>query len=183
MLTREADIPWQGDDMVRLPDQPPIRVRELGPRSLDEVPLDEIAELVKLIRGARGTSDPTELKVEKMLRSAIRERTGVLGQHALDTEPEHLVGMLGRPGERLTVDDWSRTAGLIEGYRERWRVAPDRLFADFKNPTRYSVAAGQASLGLPSREYYLSDDPKMVALRAAYRNYIVTIEKLAGRAD
>jgi dethiobiotin synthetase len=61
-LTREADIPWQGDDMVRLPDQPPIRVRELGPRSLDEVPLDEIAELVKLIRGVRGTSDPTELK-------------------------------------------------------------------------------------------------------------------------
>jgi dethiobiotin synthetase len=61
-LTREADIPWQGDDMVRLPDQPAVRVRELGPRSLDEVPLDEIAELIKLIRGARGTSDPTELK-------------------------------------------------------------------------------------------------------------------------
>jgi dethiobiotin synthetase len=61
-LTREADIPWQGGDMVRLPDQPAVRVRELGPRSLDEVPLDEIAELVKLIRGARGTGDPTELK-------------------------------------------------------------------------------------------------------------------------
>jgi hypothetical protein len=61
-LTREADIPWQGEDMVRLPDQPAVRVRELGPRTLDEVPLDEIAELVKLIRAARGTSDPMELK-------------------------------------------------------------------------------------------------------------------------
>jgi hypothetical protein len=61
-LTREADIPWQGDDMIRLPDQPAVRVRELGPRSLDEVPLDEIAELVKLIRASRGTSDPAELK-------------------------------------------------------------------------------------------------------------------------
>jgi dethiobiotin synthetase len=61
-LTREADIPWQGDDMVRLPDQPAVRVRDLGPRSLDEVPLDEIAELVKLIRTAHGTSDPTDLK-------------------------------------------------------------------------------------------------------------------------
>jgi hypothetical protein len=61
-LTREGDIPWQGDDMVRMPDQPPVRVRELGPRSLDEVPLDEIAELVRLIRGSRGTGDPTELK-------------------------------------------------------------------------------------------------------------------------
>jgi AAA domain len=61
-LTREAEIPWQGDDMVRLPDQPAVRVRELGPRSLDEVPLDEIAELVRLIRNSRGTSDPTGLK-------------------------------------------------------------------------------------------------------------------------
>ena len=61
-LTREADIPWQGDDMVRLPDQPAVRVRELGPRSLDEVPLDEIAELVKRIRSSRGDADATELK-------------------------------------------------------------------------------------------------------------------------
>jgi endothelin-converting enzyme/putative endopeptidase len=51
---------------------------------------------------------------------------------------------------------------------------------DFKNPTRYSVSANQATLGMPSREYYLSDDAKMAAHRAAYRNYIVTIQKLAG---
>jgi hypothetical protein len=61
-LTRDADIPWQGDDMVRLPDQPAVRVRELGTRTLDEVPLDEIAALVNLLRAARGTDDPTELK-------------------------------------------------------------------------------------------------------------------------
>ena len=61
-LTREEEIPWQGGDMVRLPDQPAVRVRELGPRSLDEVPLDEIAELVKLLRSSRGSADPTELK-------------------------------------------------------------------------------------------------------------------------
>src|SRR4051794_22253464 len=52
-LTREADIPWQGDDMVRMPDQPAVRVRELGPRTLDEVPLDEIAELARLIRSSQ----------------------------------------------------------------------------------------------------------------------------------
>jgi dethiobiotin synthetase len=61
-LTREADIPWQGDDMVRLPDQPAVRVRELGSRSLDEVPLDEIAELVNLIRAARRITEATEMK-------------------------------------------------------------------------------------------------------------------------
>jgi endothelin-converting enzyme/putative endopeptidase len=52
--------------------------------------------------------------------------------------------------------------------------------ADFKNPDRYSAFASQARLGLPSREYYLEDSAKMKAHRAAYRDYIITIEKLAG---
>jgi putative endopeptidase len=51
---------------------------------------------------------------------------------------------------------------------------------NFKNPDAYAVFAGQATLGLPSREYYLEDNAKMKAHRAAYRDYIVTIEKLAG---
>jgi len=51
---------------------------------------------------------------------------------------------------------------------------------DPKHPEVYTVGASQATLGMPSRDYYLSNDPKMVAHRAAYRNYIVTIEKLAG---
>src|SRR5438477_12299436 len=51
---------------------------------------------------------------------------------------------------------------------------------NFKNPNVYAVFAGQATLGLPSREYYLEDNAKMKAHRAAYRDYIVTIQKLAG---
>jgi endothelin-converting enzyme/putative endopeptidase len=51
---------------------------------------------------------------------------------------------------------------------------------DFKNPDVYSAFAGQARLGLPSREYYLDGSAKMKAHRTAYRDYIVTIEKLAG---
>jgi endothelin-converting enzyme/putative endopeptidase len=51
---------------------------------------------------------------------------------------------------------------------------------DFKHPETYTAGASQATLGMPSRDYYLSDDAKSVAHRAAYRNYIITIEKLAG---
>ena len=51
---------------------------------------------------------------------------------------------------------------------------------DFKTPTRYSAIASQATLGLPGREYYLNNDAKMVGFRAAYRNYIRTIQHLAG---
>jgi dethiobiotin synthetase len=62
MLTPESEIPWQGDDLVRLPDTPSVRVRELGPRVLEEVPLDEVAELVGRIRTQRGLTDPAEIK-------------------------------------------------------------------------------------------------------------------------
>ena len=62
VLTRKEDIPWQDDDLVRLPDTPPVRVRELGPRTLEEVPLDEIAELAGRLRAARGIDDPMEMK-------------------------------------------------------------------------------------------------------------------------
>ena len=62
VLTRRDEIPWQDDDLIRLPDTAAVRVRELGPRTLEEVPLDEIAELVKRLRAARGIEDPTEMK-------------------------------------------------------------------------------------------------------------------------
>jgi hypothetical protein len=46
-LQRAEDAPWQGEDVLRLPDTPPVVVRELGPRELVEVPLEEVAELMR----------------------------------------------------------------------------------------------------------------------------------------
>ena len=59
---RRDEIPGQDDDMVRMPDTPPVRVRELGPRTLEEVPLDEIAELMRRLRSARGIAGESDLK-------------------------------------------------------------------------------------------------------------------------
>jgi dethiobiotin synthetase len=52
VLTKRDEIPWQDDDLVRMPDTPAVRVRELGPRTLEEVPLDEVAELMRRLRPA-----------------------------------------------------------------------------------------------------------------------------------
>ena len=41
----------------------------------------------------------------------------------------------------------------------------------------------QGGLGLPEREYYLSNDPEMAELRTAYRAYIERVLTLAGIAD
>jgi hypothetical protein len=57
-LIRADEVPWQGDDVVRAPDSPAVVVRELGPRELVEVPLDEVAELMRRLRAAGHTGDP-----------------------------------------------------------------------------------------------------------------------------
>ncbi|MBC3766141.1 M13 family metallopeptidase [Neptunicella marina] len=41
----------------------------------------------------------------------------------------------------------------------------------------------QGGLGLPEREYYLSDDPKMQEIRSEYKKYIVTLLTEAGIED
>jgi dethiobiotin synthetase len=61
-LVGRDEIPWQDDDVVRLPDAPPIRVRELGPRTLDEVPLDEVAELARRLGATAPGADPAAMK-------------------------------------------------------------------------------------------------------------------------
>lgn len=61
-LTPADEVAGQGDDVVRAPDAPPVRVRELGPRDLTEVPLTEIAELMRRLRAAHTATRPRELK-------------------------------------------------------------------------------------------------------------------------
>jgi predicted metalloendopeptidase len=54
---------------------------------------------------------------------------------------------------------------------------------DLKNPDRYSVAISQSRLGLPDRDYYLKDDPKLKEIRDKYVAYISQMLTLGGVAD
>ena len=54
---------------------------------------------------------------------------------------------------------------------------------DQDDPTRYTAYAGQARLGLPTRDYYLLTGDKYVSIRKAYRQYIIDLGKLAGLSD
>src|ERR1700761_1236714 len=62
---------------------------------------------------------------------------------------------------RADVDAENNTNFFTENLFGLW-VAP--AFAD---PDHYAAYLMQGGLGLPDREYYLSDNPKMVAIRAA----------------
>jgi putative endopeptidase len=54
------------------------------------------------------------------------------------------------------------------------------ISTDADDPTRYMVDAGQARLGLPTRDYYLLTGEKYEAIRRAYCAYLITLQELAG---
>lgn len=54
---------------------------------------------------------------------------------------------------------------------------------DLNRPTRNVPYLMQGGLGLPDRDYYLSDKPEMAEIRAAYRAYLTQLMTLAGLSD
>lgn len=89
-LTTAQEAPEQGDDLLRLPDSPSVRVRELGPRALEEVPLDEVAELIRRLRAARSVTGAEAVK-----RSVL----GAYGLVRLTTRADEYLGLaLARAG-------------------------------------------------------------------------------------
>ena len=51
---------------------------------------------------------------------------------------------------------------------------------DSKISTQYAVGMGQGGLTLPDRDYYLKDDGRSKAIRAAYQTYQVNVLKMLG---
>jgi putative endopeptidase len=54
---------------------------------------------------------------------------------------------------------------------------------DAKRPDVYTIYADQAGLGMPDRDYFLSDDAKFVAMREKYLEYVNDLLGLAGRKN
>lgn len=52
VIAREGATTIENDDVLRPAGSPPVRVRELGPRTLEEVPRDEVAALMRRLRDA-----------------------------------------------------------------------------------------------------------------------------------
>jgi endothelin-converting enzyme/putative endopeptidase len=76
-------------------------------------------------------------------------------------------------------------AGLIDLFATPGFPSPVgmTIFSDLKDPKTYSVYAFQGGLGLPNRDYYLLSGAKYDAYRAAYRDYVIHIQELAGIPD
>jgi len=77
-----------------------------------------------------------------------------------------------------TLDDVAHAMGSIR--LSTMSVFNIGIGVDDKHPDNYSVNLGQSGLGMPDRDYYLSDDPQIVKTREAYRKYLADMMTLAG---
>ncbi|MEI9851490.1 MAG: M13 family metallopeptidase [Sphingomonas sp.] len=71
---------------------------------------------------------------------------------------------------------------------EAWRSGVGRPFSggvqpDDKQPGVYAFHLSQSGLRLPDRDYYLSADPKLAAIKAAYQAYVAKLFTLAGEPN
>ena len=54
---------------------------------------------------------------------------------------------------------------------------------DDKNPDVYALSLYQSGLGMPDRDYYLSDSPKLVETKVAYEKHLTNVLTLAGEPN
>lgn len=55
--------------------------------------------------------------------------------------------------------------------------------ADARDSNRYAVYVTQSGLSMPDRDYYLEDNERYQAIRAAFRKYVADLLAAAGRTD
>lgn len=69
-------------------------------------------------------------------------------------------------------------------YARTATTVPFVVFApeDPKQPGRIVAALGQGGLGLPTRDYYTSNDPRMQRIRAAYSDHVAEMLRLSGES-
>ena len=141
-----------------------------------------VRDLVRQIREGR-RADRRELRQRARTATCLGQQVGDFYASFMDEAAIEAAGTAPLKPYLAEINAAKTRAQLHRAVREarlRQLRSTSASMPISRIPTRYSAFAGQARLGMPSREYYLDDSAKMKAHRAAYRDYIIDIEKLAG---
>jgi predicted metalloendopeptidase len=91
-------------------------------------------------------------------------------------------------GELERIDDIKSRTALVDYLSHLQVLGINNPVAmgiqpDAKRPDVYTIYADQAGLGMPDRDYFLSEDAKFAAMRDKYHAYVTDLLTLAGRKD
>jgi predicted metalloendopeptidase len=134
-----------------------------------------LSEQRDLIEAAQISSDPQVRKVSDLYSSYMNEaRIERLGIKPLNTELQ-LVAVIRHPSE----------IGMLMAQLDRIGIpSPIATFVrpDSKHSTQYAFWMTQSGLGLPDRDYYLSEDARLAGFRAKYREHVEKMLNFLGDA-
>jgi predicted metalloendopeptidase len=152
---------------------PPDRTSFGAFNQLDELSKQRVRELIEQAAASRPASGTAAQKIGDYYAA-------YMDQAAIETNGlAPAEGDLKRIAAAATKADVAKLFGL-PGFSSLFDLD---LPPDLKNPDRYSVVISQSSLGLPDRDYYLKDDPKLQEIRTRYVAYIEQILSLGGMAE
>lgn len=140
---------------------------------LDELSKERVREIIEQAAAEHPAHGTPEQKIGDYYASFMDE-AAIEAKGLAPAQPD-----LQRIASAATKDDIARLFGAT-GFSSVFDLD---LPPDLKNPDRYSVVISQAGLGLPDRDYYLKDDPKLKELRERYLGYIEQMLTLGGVTD
>ena len=136
----------------------------------------QLKSIVDSLAAPAGKRDATEQKVADLYASYMDEKR-------LDA-----LGLAPVRAEFRRIDALGANSGLaaLIAHLNRGEAGAPYDFGieqDSKDSTRYAVVIGQSGLGMPDRDYYLGDEPKLQAVRRKYLAHIQSMFELAKIPD
>ncbi|MBL7480536.1 M13 family metallopeptidase [Legionella bononiensis] len=116
---------------------------------------------------------------------SIEQKVGDFYFSGMDEETINKVGIAPIQSEFAQIEAINTLEDLQKELVHLHQIGVDALFGfgsmqDYKNSTLMIGAAVQSGLGLPERDYYLSDNPKFKKIREAYVNHLDKMFQLLG---
>lgn len=134
---------------------------------------DVDAQVRTIMETAGQSGNPTDRQVAD-LYAAFMDEAGIEARGLAPLRPH-----LARVAQVRTKEDMLRLFGE-PGFASPVSVG---IIPNPADPTRYIAAAGQSGLGMGARDFYLREGANFDRIRAAYRDYIIQLHRLAGIAD
>jgi predicted metalloendopeptidase len=137
---------------------------------------EQLRGLIEDAAKSGDTTNPDQQKIGDLYNSFMDEASlETLGLKPLDAELQRVDALKNK----------SEIATLIAHFNQIGVEAPygPQVHQDARDSTKYVFDLGQSGLGLPDRDYYLQDDPKLKQIRQAYAAHVERMLGLAGAKD
>lgn len=125
---------------------------------------ERVAAIMKDIRAGRIKNNPNAKKIANLYQSYTN--TELLNRQGLQPIQADLRLFNGLK----THEDVARAMGGVDLFT--YTPMGVYISIDDKDPNRYLAHVVQSGLGLPDRDYYLKDEPRLVEIRKAYLTFI-----------